>query len=327
MLNSTVTTRFPGSTVRRALSATSLRTVTVTVIQDPAAPSDPDDGDTVTLALWLVMTKWTGPPTAFTRNIPLAGLPLTADSASSLGVTCRVPGVGGGDDEGDGEGDGDGDGGVLGDADADVGLRLGEDGLPAWLDAAIGAADVPKLPPPRATVEAWARCVPPAISSTVVPPATTATATAATPAAARGRRRTSCHHRGPDAMIGFGNPVRPNAPARCVTLIRSARPVGVLSAPASSTRSRRLSGGLTCGRAPSEASRAASADGSRAPSAASSTVPSRRTHSFRATACSQEPSWSGSRSPWSLAVAMVKVSATASAASPAGCGSGSMDRQ
>jgi hypothetical protein len=162
-----------------------------------------------------------------------------------------VPGVGGGDDEGDGEGDGDGDGdgggedrvgaddrgapgdvlwaavsrsagdvAVLGDANADAGLRLGEDGLPAWLDAAIGAADVPKLPPPRATVEAWARCVPPAISSTVVPPATTATATAATPAAARGRRRTSCHHRGPDAMIGFGNPVRPNAPARCVTLIR-----------------------------------------------------------------------------------------------------------
>jgi len=199
MLNSTVTTRFPGLTVRRALSATSLRTVTVTVTQEPAAPSDPDDGDTVTLALWLVMTKWTGPPTAFTRNIPLAGLPLTADSTSSLGVTCRVPGVGGGDDEGDGEGDGDGDGdgggedrvgaddrgapgdvlwaavsrsagdvAVLGDANADAGLRLGEDGLPAWLDAAIGAADVPKLPPPRATVEAWARCVPPVISSTVM---------------------------------------------------------------------------------------------------------------------------------------------------------------
>ena len=44
-------------------------------------------------------------------NVPLAGLPLTADSTSSFGVTCRVPGVGGGDDEGDGEGDGDGDGG------------------------------------------------------------------------------------------------------------------------------------------------------------------------------------------------------------------------
>ena len=161
-----------------------------------------------------------------------------------------------------------GDVAVLGDPDAGVGLRLGEDGAPAWLDAAIGAADVPKLPPPRATVEAWARCVPPAISSTAIPPATTATATAATPAAARGRRRTSCHHRGPGGMIGFGNPVRPNAPARCVTLTRSARPVGVLSAPACSTRSRRPSGGLTSGSAPSEASRAASAEASRAPSAA-----------------------------------------------------------
>ena len=235
-----------------------------------------------------------------------------------------------------------GDVAVLGDPDAGVGLRLGEDGAPAWLDAAIdGAADVPKLPPPRATVEAWARCVPSAISSTAIPPATTATATAATPAATRGRRRTWCHHRGPGAMIGFGNPVRPNAPARCVTLTRSARPVGVLSAPASSTRSRRPSGGLTSGTAPSEASRAASAEAgagaSRAasapspaapsPAAPSPAAPSRRRHSFRATACSQEPSWSGSRSPSSLAVAMVKVSATASAASPGGCGSGSMDRQ
>ena len=290
MLNRTVTTRFPGLTMRRALSATLLRTVTVTVIQEPAAPSDPDGGDTVTLPFGLVTAKLTGPPTAVTMNVPLAGLPLTADSTRSFGVTCRVPGVGGGDGEGDGDGDGGGDGGgedgvgadergasgdvlwpavgpsvgdvaVLGDPDAGVGLRPGEDCAPAWLDAAIdGAADVPKLPPPRATVEARARCVPPAISSTAIPPATAATATAATPAVARGRRRAPCHHRGPGGMIGFGNPVRPNAPARCVTLTRSARPVGVLSAPACSTRSRRASGGLTCGTAPTEASRAASAE-------------------------------------------------------------------
>ena len=272
-----------------------------------------------------------------------------------------MPGVGGGDDEGDGEGDGDGDGGgdgggedrvgadergasgdvlwpavgpsvgdvaVLGDPDAGVGLRPGEDCAPAWLDAAIdGAADVPKLPPPRATVEARARCVPPAISSTAIPPATTATATAATPAAARGRRRTSCHHRGPGGMIGFGNPVRPNAPARCVTLTRSARPVGVLSAPACSTRSRRASGGLTSRHRALRGQPSGVGQGGRASPAASPAAPSRRRHSFRATACSQEPSWSGSRSPSSLAVAMVKVSATASAASPGGCGSGSMDRQ
>ena len=144
---------------------------------------------------------------------------------------------------------------MLGDPDAGVGLRFGEDGPPAWLDAATGTADVPKVPPPRATVEAWARCVPPEISSTAIPPARTAAATAATPAAVRGRRRTSFHDHGPGAMIGFGNPVRPNAPARCVTITRSARPVGVLSAPAFSTRSRRPSGGLTPGSAPGAASR------------------------------------------------------------------------
>ena len=109
MLNRTVTARFPGLTVRCAVSATLLRTVTVTVIQEPATRSDPDRGETVTLALGLVTTKLTGPPNALTMNVPLAGLPLTADSTSSLGVTCKVPGVGGGDDERDGEGEGDGD--------------------------------------------------------------------------------------------------------------------------------------------------------------------------------------------------------------------------
>ena len=42
MLNTTVTARFPGFTMRRALTATRLRTVTVTVTQDPAELSDPD---------------------------------------------------------------------------------------------------------------------------------------------------------------------------------------------------------------------------------------------------------------------------------------------
>ncbi len=232
-------------------------------------------------------------------NVPLAGLPLTADSVTPFGVTCRVPGVGGGDDDGDGEGEGDGDGDGdgdgsggadwvgaddrsapgdvlwltvaddVGDPGADAGPRPGEDGPPAGLDAALGAPDVSTLPPPRATVEAWARCVPPATSSTTIPPAATATATAATPAAARGLRRTSCHHRGPDRMTGFGNPVRPNAPARCVTLTRSARPVGELSAPAFSTRSRRPSGGPPSGVAPAEAGRASPAKAGRASPAAS----------------------------------------------------------
>ena len=162
MLNRTVTTRFPGLTMRRAVSATLLRTVTVTVIQEPAAFSDPDGGDTVTLLLGLVTAKLTGPPTAVTMNVPLAGLPRTADSTRLFGVTCRVPGVGGGDDEGDGEGDGDGDGddggedrvgaderggsgdvlwpavgpfvgdvAVLGDPDPGLGPRPGEDCAPA----------------------------------------------------------------------------------------------------------------------------------------------------------------------------------------------------
>ena len=239
--------------------------------------------------------------------------------------------------EGEGEGEGDRDGPVPGEdrtgagdrdvtsdvlapasgvsvaaADARVtgpGRRPGVDRSPlAGLDAALDAAK----PPPSATVEAWARCWPAAISSAAVPATTTATATAATPAAARGCRRISCRQRGPGGMIGFGKPVRPNGPARCATLTRWARPVGVLSAHSSSTRLRRPAGGLTSGIAPA---------------AGGSTDPVWRRHSFRATAFSQEPSWSGSRSPCSLAVAMMKVSATASAASAGGRGSGSMNRQ
>ncbi len=82
MASTTVTTRCPGFTVRLVRSATELRTVTVTVAQEPAAPSDPDCGDTVTLALALEIEKSTGPPTALMMNVPLAGWPLTADSTS-----------------------------------------------------------------------------------------------------------------------------------------------------------------------------------------------------------------------------------------------------
>jgi hypothetical protein len=158
-----------------------------------------------------------------------------------------VPGVGDGDGDGEGEGDGEGDGDgedragtgdldVPGDAlwpavgpsagdidaldapAAGVGLRLGEgDGAPAGLDAAL---DVAKFPPPSATVEARARCGPPAISSAATPATTTAAAAAATAAATRGCRRTSCHHCGPGGMTGFGKPAGPNGPARWVTLTR-----------------------------------------------------------------------------------------------------------
>ena len=57
MLNTTATITFPGSTTMCALTATRLRTVTVTVTQEPAKFSDPDDGDTVTLAFGLWIRK------------------------------------------------------------------------------------------------------------------------------------------------------------------------------------------------------------------------------------------------------------------------------
>ena len=85
-------------------------------------------------------------------------------------------------------------------------------------------------------------------------------------------------HRGHDERPAgrLRESVRPNAPARCVTLTRSARPVGELSAPAFSTRSRRPSGGPASGGAPAGAGRSSPA--------ASPAVPGRRRHSFRATA-------------------------------------------
>src|SRR5579863_1958139 len=167
---------------------------------------------------------------------------------------------------------------VPGEPGAGVGLRLGEGRPAGGLDGAIeGAPDVAEVLSPRATVEARARCVPPEISSAAIPPATTASATAATAAATRGRCRTPCHHCGPGAMTGFGNPAGPNAPARCVTLARCARPVGVLSAPACSTRSRRLPGGLISSAAPSAPTPAGAT-----PAAATPLVPRRRMHSLRA---------------------------------------------
>ena len=271
-------------------------------------------------------------------NVPLAALPLTAVSTSSFGVTCRVPGVGGGDDEGDGDGDGDGggeDGAGADDRTSPVTCpdprwtcppRTSPRSAPPMRGSACGSAMATR--PPGSTPHSRrtrrrevaaaqrhgrgsGRCGPPAISSAAIPATTTATATAATPAAARGCRRTSCHHRGPGGMIGLGNPVRPNGPARCVTLTRWARPVGVLSAQALSTRSRRSPGGLTSGSAASGPAGGVGREPGR-PDLAQAFVPRDRVQ--------PGPSWSGSRSPWSLAAAMIKVSATASAASAGGAG-------
>ena len=73
MLNRMVITRFPGSTVRRAPTATRLCTVTVILTKEPADPSVPDAGDTVTWAFGSWITNLTGPPTAIRTNVPVAG--------------------------------------------------------------------------------------------------------------------------------------------------------------------------------------------------------------------------------------------------------------
>ncbi len=143
----------------------------------------------------------------------------------------------------------------------------------------------------------------------MIPAVVPTAATVATTAAARGYRRGRRRHGGPDEPGAFGNPVGPNAPARCAVLTRSARPAGVLSVQAFST-CRRTPAGSSTGQASSPlAGRGIFGGGDVTPAALR-----RRRHSLRATACSQEPSLPGSRSPSSLEVAMRKVSRTTSAA-------------
>jgi hypothetical protein len=171
MLSTTVTARCPGFTVRVVRSATRLVTVTVTVSRDPAEPSDPDFGDTVTLVLALEIEKSTGPPTAMMRNVPLTAVFFRADSGSLTGLTFSVPGG-----DGELEGDGEADAGPAGDdaADREAGRDVpGDVARPVGrskLDAgprsaaaaglATGAPDVavevPKPPPPSATAVAVA---------------------------------------------------------------------------------------------------------------------------------------------------------------------------
>jgi hypothetical protein len=163
-------------------------------------------------------------------------------------------------------------------------------------------------------VEAWARCEPPTASIKMIPAVAPTAATVATAAAARGCRRGCRRHDGPGEPGGFGNPVRPNAPARCAVLTRPARPAGVLSVQAFSICQRSPAGSSTAAKASSPlADRGIFGSGDVTPAALR-----RRRHSLRATACSQRPSLPGSRSPASLEVAMRKVSRTTSAASGPG---------
>ena len=92
------------------------------------------------------------------------------------------------------------------------------------------------------------RCDPRAVMIMVIPAAAANAASTATTATGRGCRLTRRHHRGPAGPMALGNPDGPNAPARCVTLTRCARPVGELSAQAVSTCPRSSAGRVTAGR-------------------------------------------------------------------------------
>src|SRR6202050_3634318 len=240
MLSTTVTVTAPGLTVSLVSTATLLCTETMITTQSPEV-SEPEYRDSVTLpataAGTVITQRVTGPPTAPSLNVPRATLPAAAVSFSSAGITVRVPWAGGDEDDADVDADGDGDVGEdgagfetvacaeaaagltvdpsAGTGDAVVpafvpGLWAGDDGPPA------GAEEAPRAgtPPPRATGAVGVRCEPPSISKATIPPSTTAPAAVATAAAARGRRRMSCHHRGPGGTAGLGNPLRPNGPAR-----------------------------------------------------------------------------------------------------------------
>ena len=190
------------------------------------------------------------------------------------------------------------------------GARLAPPG--AVLDA--GAGTPASSPGP----EACGRCDPPAVMATVIPAVMASAAATATAATTPGCRRTrAATSDGPDGPIALGKPAGPNAPARCATLIRCARPAGELSAQAVSTWPASPAGGGASGGSSALIRRR----GDRRVQ-----DPSRRRHSFRATACSQGPNRSGSRSPSSLAVAIRKVSSTASAASAPAAPRGSRRR-
>lgn len=105
MVSTTVMTRPPGSTVRWVLSETRLFAVTVIDTKEPLDASDPADGDTVTLVVALSIEKSTGPPSAFSRNVPLTAVSLAAVSVSLTGSASSVPGVDGAEDDGEGDGD------------------------------------------------------------------------------------------------------------------------------------------------------------------------------------------------------------------------------
>ncbi|HXL93070.1 MAG TPA: hypothetical protein VN969_29435 [Streptosporangiaceae bacterium] len=110
-------------------------------------------------------------------------------------------------------------------------------------------------------------------------------------------------------LTGFGKPSWPNGPARWATVVRCARPVGVSSVQIFRIRPVRAAGRAVL--PPASAAAGASLS-------LSALAMSRRWHSLRATASSQEPSRPGALSPASFSRATTNVSVTAPAASPPG---------
>ena len=86
------------------------------------------------------------------------------------------------------------------------------------------------LPGPAADAWWWYELPAGDIATIMIAAAASTAAAATTAPACRCRRKRRCQV--PRRAFAFGKPSYPNGPARCVTLVRCARPAGVLSAQA-----------------------------------------------------------------------------------------------
>jgi len=97
--------------------------------------------------------------------------------------------------------------------------------------SALDTVDPPACLLPGLAADAWWCELLADDIATIMIAAAASTAAAATAAPACRCRRTR-RRRVPRRLFAFGKPSYPNGPARCVTLVRCARPAGVLSAQA-----------------------------------------------------------------------------------------------
>jgi hypothetical protein len=108
--------------------------------------------------------------------------------------------------------------------------RIGRARVVGWSVPDTVDAPACLLPGLAADARWWCELLAGAIA-TIMMAAAASTAAAATAApACRCRRKRRCQV--PRRAFAFGKPSYPNGPARCVTLVRCARPAGVLSAQA-----------------------------------------------------------------------------------------------